>query len=156
MSSLSWIYLSQAYVTGSRTMLDDAIDLSEHAVAQTQADREGFPYILEVAAMCLIKRAQFDGYYEDLEIAAQLLLVGLALPNLVGDDPAMLRLLLAEIHLLQFESLENPEDIDRVAALLGQVSSTCSVHAKHKPYLIELRGKMYKTKWEFFRTKNDL
>ena len=72
------------------------------------------------------------------------------------DDPAILRLLLTEIHLLQFESLENLEDIDRVASLLGQVPSTYPADVQHEPYLNELGGKMYKTKWEFFRTRNDL
>ena len=155
MSSLSWIYSSQAGVTGSRKMLDDAIDLIENAVAQTQSDHEAFSSILKVAAMCLIKRAQFDGCHEDLEIAAQLLRVGLALPNLAGDDPATLRLLLAEVHLLQFESMENPEDIERVATLLGQVPSTYPVQARHEPHLNKLRGQMYKAKWEFFRSKKD-
>ena len=60
MTNLSWIYLAQASVTGSRMMLDDAIDLSENVVAQTQADQEALSSILEVAAMCLMQRAQFD------------------------------------------------------------------------------------------------
>ena len=156
MSNLSWIYLLQADVTGSHMMLDGAINLIENAAVQTQADHEAFPSILKVAAMCLVERAQFDGCYGDLEIAAQLLHVGLALPNLVIDDPAMLRLLLAEIHLLQFESSENPEDIECAATLCGQVPSTYPVHAQHEVYLNRLRGKMYKIRWEFFRTRNDL
>lgn len=56
MSNLSWIYISQASVMGSRMMLDDAIDLSENAVAQTQADHEAFSSILKVAAMCPLKK----------------------------------------------------------------------------------------------------
>ena len=156
MSFLSWIYAYQAHVTGSRMMLDDAIDLIENAVAQAQADHEAFPSILKVAAMCLIERAEWDGCQEDLEIAAQLLRVGLALPNMAHDNPASLRLILAEIHLLQFESLENPEDIDRVASILGQVPSTYSVHPQHEPFLNDLHGKLYKTKWEFFRKRTDL
>ena len=156
MSNLSWIYLAQAVVTGSRMVLDDAIDLSENAVAQTQADHEAFSSILKVAAMCLIKRVQFDGCHKDLEIAAQLLRVGLALPDLASDDPATLRLLLAEVHLLQFESMENPEDIESVATLLGKVPSTYPVQAQHEPYLNQLRGRMYKAKWDFFRSFDDL
>ena len=156
MSNLSEIYSSQAGVTGCRKMLDDAIDLIENAVAQTQSDHEAFSSILKVAAMCLMKRAQFDGCHEDLEIAAQLLRVGLTLPKLAGDDPATLRLLLAEVHLLQFESLENPEDIDRVAALFGQVPSAYPVQVSHEPYLNELHGRMCKAKWDFFRNMNDL
>ena len=155
MSNLSWIYSSQAGVTGSRKMLDDAIDCSENAVAQSQADHEAFPSILKVAAICLIQRAQFDGCHEDLEIAAQILGVGLALPNLARDDPAILRLLLAQIHLLQFNSLENPEDIDRVASILEQVPSRYPVQAQHEPYLNGLRGRVYAAKWEFFRTWKD-
>lgn len=143
MSNLSWIYLSQADVTGSRLMLDGAINLIENAIVQIQADHEAFPFILKVAAICLVKRAQFDGCHEDLQIAAQLLHVGLALPSLFIDDPAMLRLLLAEIHLLQFESSENPEDIDRVATLFGQVPSTYPVQPQHETYLNELRARMY-------------
>ena len=156
MSNLSWTYLSQADVTGSRMMLEDAINLIENAIVQTQADHEAFPSFLKVAAMCLIERAQFDGCHEDLEIAAQLLHVGLALPNLVFDDPAILRLLLAEIHLLQFESLENPEDIDRMASIFEEVPSIYPVQAQHEPHLNGLRGRMYKVKWEFFRNKDDL
>ncbi len=152
---LSCIYLLQADVTGSRMMLDDAIDFIESAVVQTPADHEEFSSILRLAALCLIERAQFDSCHEDLEIAAQLLRVGLALPNLASDDPALLRLLLAEIYLLQFENLENPEDIDRVATLLGQVPSTYPVQAQHEPYLNGLRGKMYKVKWRFSRTGSD-
>ena len=155
MSSLSWIYSSQADVTGSRMMLDDAIDLSENAVVQTQSDHEEYSSILKIAARCLIERAQFDGCHEDLEIAAQLLHVGLALPNLARDDPAILRLLLARIHLLQFECLENPEDIDRVASILEQVPSKYFVQAQHEPFLNGLRGGMYKAKWEFFRNWKD-
>ena len=155
MLNLSWIYSSQAGVTGSREMLDDAIDLSENAVAQTQADHEAFPSMLRVTATCLIHRAQLDGCHEDLEIAAQLIRVGLALPNLARDDPAILHLHLAQIHLLQFESLENPEDIDRVASILEHVPSRYSVQAHHKPYLNGLRGGMYKVKWEFFRSWKD-
>ena len=156
MTNLSWIYMAQAGVTGSRMMLDDAIDLSENAVVQTHADHEAYSSGLKVAAMCLMQRAQFDGCHDDLEIAVQLLRVGVALPNLAHDDPAILRLLLAEIHLLQFESLENLEHIDRVASLLGQVPSPYPVGVLHEPHLNELCGKMYKTKWEFFRTRNDL
>ena len=156
MSNLSWLYLAQAGVTGSRMMLDDAIDLSENAVAQTQADHHAFSSTLKVAAMCLIRRAQFDGCHQDLEIAAQLLRVGLALPNSASDDPATLRLLLAEVHMLQFESTENPEDIDRVETLLEQVTSTYPVKAQRKPCLNELYGRMYKAKWDFFRKGNDL
>lgn len=103
-----------------------------------------------------IKKAQFDGCHKDLEIAAQLLRVGLALPNSAGDDAGTLRLLLAEVHLLQFESLENPEDVDRVAALLGQVPSTYPVQAQHEPYLNQLRGRMYRAKWDFSRSTDDL
>ena len=68
----------------------------------------------------------------------------------------MLRLLLAEIRLLQFESSENPEDIDRAATLFGQVPSTYPVQPQHETYLNELRARMYKARWEFFRTKKDL
>ena len=156
MTTLSWIYLSHASITGSHTMLDDAIDLCEYAAVQNPADHEAFPSILQVAAMCLIHRAQLDGCHEDLAIAAQLLHVGLPLLNLAPDDPAMFRLQLAEIHLLRFESLENFEDIDRVASLLDQVPSTYSVHAHHEPSLNLLRGRMYKTKWEFSRSGKDL
>ena len=120
-------------------MLDDAIDLCEYAAVQNQADHEEFPSILKVAAMGLIHRAQFNGCHEDLAIAAQLLRVCLALPNLAPDDPATLRLHLAEIYLLRFESLENFEDIDYVASLFDQVPSTYSVHAHHEPYLNLLR-----------------
>ena len=137
-------------------MLEGAIDLIENAFVQIQADHEALHIILKVAALCLIKGALFDGCHDDLEIAAQLLHVGLALQNLVIDDPAMLRLLLADIHLLQFESSENPEDIDRVATLFGQVPSTYSVQLQHETYLNGLRARMYKTRWEFFRTKKDL
>lgn len=156
MANLSWIYLTQASVTGCRMMLDDAIALSENAIVQSRVDHEAFSRTLKVAAMCLLERAQIDGCYEDLEIAAQLLLVGLALPNLANDDPAILRLLLAEIHLLQFESLENLEHIDRAASLLGQVPSTYSVRAAHEPLLNLIYGKLYKAKWDCFRSLKDL
>ena len=155
-SQLSWIYASQASVTGSRKMLDDAIGLSENAIVQTQANHNAFTFALTAAAQCLIKRAQLDGCHEDLAIAAQLLRVGLALPNLAGEDPALLRLLLAEIHLLQFESLENPEDIDRASTFLREVPSIYPVEVQNEVYLNELRGKMYKAKWDFFSTKQDL
>ena len=155
-SQLSWIYASQASVTGSRMMLDDAIGLSENAIVQAQANHGAFIFALTAAAQCLIERAQLDGCHEDLAVAAQLLRVGLALPNLAGEDPALLRLLLAEIHLLQFESLENPEDIDRASNILREVPSIYPVEVQNEVSLNELRGKLYKAKWEFFRTKQDL
>ena len=71
------------------------------------------------------------------------------------DDPAILRLLLAHTHLLQFESLENPEDINRVASILEQVASGYSVQAQHEPELNGLGGRMLKAKWVFFRTWKD-
>ena len=156
MANLSWIYFGQASLTGCRMMLDNAIALSEDAVVQSRADHEAFSWTLEVATMCLIRRAQIDGCHEDVEIAAQLLLVGLALPNLADDDPAVLRLLLAEIHLLQFESLENLEHIDHAASLLGQVPSTYSVQAALEPSLNLIYGKLYKVKWDCFRSARDM
>lgn len=156
MSNLSWVYLTQTSMTGCRMMLDDAIALSENAVVQCQADHEEFSSILKVAAMCLVGRAQIDGCYEDLEIAAQLLLAGLALPNLANGDPATLRLLLAEVYLLQFERVENPKDIDRVVTLLAEERSTYPVEAVHEPYLNAIHGKMYKAKWDCYRSLKDL
>ena len=155
-SQLSWIYASQASVTGSRMMLDDAISLSENAIVQTQANHEAFTFALTAAAQCLIERAQLDGCHEDLVIAAQLLRVGLILPNLAGEGPALLRLLLAEIHLLQYESLENFEDIDRASTFLREVPSIYVVEVQNEVSLNELRGKLYKARWEFFGTKQEL
>jgi tetratricopeptide (TPR) repeat protein len=156
MADLSWICLYQNDVTASRRTLDDAIEFIENALAISPADHEKFSAVLRVAAMSLIKRAQFDGCNQVLDMASHLLRAGLSLPHLYQDDHALLRLLLAHVHLLRFESSESFEDLNEAEILIGQTATEFTVNVQHEAYRNELRGRMFQTRWKYLRTRDDL
>ena len=156
MSHLSWVCFYQYDVTGSRRMLDDGIGLIENALAIAPAGHEKFPAILRVAILGLKARAKIDSSSEDLDIVSHLIRAGLALPNLTHEDPAILRLLLADVHLLRFESSESLKDLDEAEILIGQTITEFPVNVAHEPYRNELRGRIFQAKWHYLRTGNDL
>lgn len=156
MADLSWISLYQIEVTGSRRTLDDAIELIENALAISPADHEDFPTVLWVAAASLIRRAQFDGCNQDLDMASHLLRADLSLPHLRQDNHALLRLLLADLHLLRFESLENFEDLNEAEILVGQTATELKVNVQNEAYHNEVRGRLSQTKWKYLTTPADL
>ena len=156
MTGLSYIRHFQYTILGQRGMLDEAIDLISEALAACPYPSNDIVDILIFASLCLESRAEADGCMNDVDVAIELLRLGINLQNLQGDGPALFHLLLAEKLALRYDIAEDDGDLAEAEELVRKATAEMPVSAKHEVYRNLVKGRISRIQFLKFRQKDHL
>ena len=155
MIMLGFIHHYQYEMTGARWLLDKSIDnLSEALTACSSLN----PLMIDAlmgTAQVLKDRAEFDGCINDLDVMIELLRLGINLLVHFEDEPALIRLILAEGLAARYDILEQSEDLSESQSLVA-AAQNLEVDTRHEEYRYLVTGGLYKIRFQKFKQHKDI